>query len=178
MNKLAALSDALDQPKLPPVHSWHPSKVGEIDIQIKRNGDWFYQGSLIQRKRMVKLFSTVLRVDDDQHTYLVTPVEKLRITVDASPFVAVLLEVHDQNNTQSLAFTTNVGDVVVANKDHPVWIDYPDANAEPEPKLLVRDKLTAMLSRSVYYQLAEIAAPHEGGFGVFSEGVFMPLAES
>jgi len=85
---LAEIMARLQDRKLPPVDKWNPDFCGDIDMRIARDGTWYYMGSPIGRKRMVKLFSTVIRRDDDKY-FLVTPVEKLGITVDDAPFVAV-----------------------------------------------------------------------------------------
>lgn len=169
--------NALSERSLPPVHDWHPAKTRDVDIRISRNGDWFYQGSRIQRTRMVKLFSTVLRVDDDQ-TYLVTPHEKLRIVVDDAPFTAVLVEKHGAPDATTLVFTTNIGEQVIADADHCIHVEYKTAGAEPSPYIVVRDSLRALISRSVFYQLADWAILQEGVIGIESSGVFMPLSEA
>ena len=174
---LEALADTLAVPSLPPVHDWHPSLTRDVDIRIARNGDWFYEGSRIDRPRMVKLFSTVLRVDEDDQTYLVTPQERLRITVEDAPFTAVLVERHGAPDASTLVFTTNVGDEVIADAQHPIHVNYSTAGGEPSPYLLVRDSLQALISRAVFYQLADWAVEHNGLLGVESAGVFMPLSE-
>lgn len=205
---LDALQDLLSTTSLPPVHEWHPEVKRDIDMRIARNGDWFYNGGLIARKRMVKLFSNVLRVDDDGETYLVTPAEKLRISVEDAPFTAVLLHKEGTGKHQGLVLTTNAGDKVLAGEHHPIVVEYTRPGGEPSPYILVRDRLRALISRSVFIELAELAEPAEhiqpqnleqaqdqaqvqeqgrkrtqeqGGakatFGVFSDGVFMPLAE-
>ncbi|MDX1580605.1 MAG: DUF1285 domain-containing protein, partial [Alphaproteobacteria bacterium] len=87
----------IDDQKLPPVHKWDPEFCGDIDMRIARDGTWFYMGSPIGRKRMVKLFSTVIRKDDDKY-FLITPVEKLGITVDDAPFVAVLANIMEDDD--------------------------------------------------------------------------------
>ena len=97
---------------LPPVHLWNPAHCGEIDIVIKASGVWLHEGTPIGRPALVRLFSTVLRKDPDGF-HLVTPVEKLKITVEDAPFVAVGVE----RLEEALAFTTNVGDVVEAGAD-------------------------------------------------------------
>jgi hypothetical protein len=158
---------------LPPVDSWQPTRTGEIDIRIRRDGEWLYGGSPIHRKRMVRLFSTVLRVDDDNETYLVTPYERLRITVDDAPFTAVLLE-----QSSPLVFTTNVGDHVTADRAHPITVQYETPDAEPLPYVLVRDRLQALISRSVFIELANLAEERDGQWGVESCGFFMPLTMS
>ncbi|MDD3446223.1 MAG: DUF1285 domain-containing protein, partial [Zavarzinia sp.] len=66
---------------LPPIHLWNPPFCGDIDIEIRRDGSWHYMKSPIGRAPLVRLFSTILRREDDDHYYLVTPVEKVRIRV-------------------------------------------------------------------------------------------------
>src|SRR5690606_40692660 len=78
---------------LPPVHLWNPDFCGDIDMRIARDGTWYYLGSPIGRKPLVRLFSTILRHDEDGKYYLVTPVEKVGIRVDDAPFVAVEMTV-------------------------------------------------------------------------------------
>ena len=141
---------SLQQKGLPPVHDWNPGFCGEIDMRICVDGHWEYMGSPIGRESMVRLFSTVLRHDDDEHFYLVTPVEKVRITVDDVPFVAVSVETVDGH----FVFTTNVGDKVVLNQEHPLRL----SNAgEGVPYILVRDRLEARIHRNVYYELVNMA---------------------
>ena len=175
--RLDDLQELLSAKKLPPVHLWEPENVRDIDIRIARNGDWFYNGSLIQRKRMVSLFSTVLRVDDDENTYLVTPHEKLRIVVEDAPFTAVLLEARGVGSEQVLIFTTNTGERVVADKEHPIYVKYQQTNGEPSPYVLVRDRLHALISRSVFFELGELSVQQDDIYGVFSSGEFMPMAQ-
>ncbi|MFN7265793.1 MAG: DUF1285 domain-containing protein, partial [Phenylobacterium sp.] len=97
---------------LPPVHLWNPAHCGDIDIVIKRNGQWFHEGTPIGREALVRLFSTVLRKDPDGF-HLVTPVEKMRITVEDAPFIAVRVD----RDGEDLVFQTNVGDEVRAGRD-------------------------------------------------------------
>ncbi|MFK8078956.1 MAG: DUF1285 domain-containing protein [Granulosicoccus sp.] len=175
---LDRIADAIAAHALPPVHDWQPDSTRVVDIRIARNGDWFYQGSRIDRIRMVKLFSTVLRVDDDNHTYLVTPQERLRITVEDAPFTAVLVEQHGGPSDTTLVFTTNVDEKIIADADHPISVAYAEVGGEPSPYVLVRDRLQALISRSAFYQLADWAVIREGIAGVESSGVFMPLSES
>ena len=174
---LESLAETLSTKALPPVHAWQPSVTRDIDIRISRNGDWFYQGSLIGRSRMVKLFSTVLRVDDDEHTYLVTPQERLRITVEDAHFTAVLMEQHGAPLATTLVFTTNLEEQVIADSEHPITVVYAHQGAEPAPYILVRDRLRALISRSVFFQLAELAEERNEVLGVESRGCFMPLSE-
>lgn len=176
--RLLAINDAIADRKLPPVHSWHPERTGDAGIQILRNGDWLYKGSRIDRSRMVKLFSTVLRKDDDGQIYLVTPQERLRIEVEDAPFTAVLLQQHGTASASVLVFTTNTGEQVIADSEHMITVRYKEPGGEPSPYLHVRDRLEALISRPVFYQLAELAVERDGVPGVISRGCFMPLSES
>ncbi|MFT6639710.1 MAG: hypothetical protein ACJAUZ_000700 [Flavobacteriaceae bacterium] len=173
---LDAIAEAITSKSLPPVHLWNPAVTRDIDMRIERNGDWFYLGSKINRIRMVKLFSTVLRVDEGQ-TYLVTPQERLRIDVDDAPFTAVLVEQRGEGEEQSLVLTTNLGDNVTAGEQHPISVEYKEPGGEPSPYIVVRDSLKALISRTVFYQLAEWSEERVGVLGVTSKGFFMPLSE-
>jgi uncharacterized protein len=163
---------------LPPVEQWNPPHCGDIDIRIARDGTWFHLGTPIGRKELVRLFSTILRKDPDGF-HLVTPAEKMRITVEDAPFLAVLLQAEGEGREQRLTFTTNVGDEMVAGPDNPIRVETdPDSN-EPAPYVHVRRGLEAKIARPVFYQLADLALPGEGEFsgllGVWSGGVFFPL---
>src|SRR5271163_211997 len=137
---------------LPPVHLWNPAHCGEIDIVIKPNGLWFHEGTPIGREALVRLFSTVLRKDPDGF-HLVTPVEKMRITVEDAPFIAVRVD----RAGEGLRFLTNVGDEVEAGPDHQIRVDADPKTGEPAPYLHVRRGLEAKIARPVFYELVELA---------------------
>ncbi|HKI74432.1 MAG TPA: DUF1285 domain-containing protein [Pseudomonadales bacterium] len=174
---LAQLESVKDKAR-PPIHLWNPDNVKDIDMEIRKDGAWFYMGTPIERIRLVRLFSTVLRREADDY-FLVTPVEKCRIRVEDVPFQAILLNVLGEGSAQSLQFTTNVGEEVVAGIDHPVRVAIDPDSDEPSPYVGVRDGLEARISRSVYYQLAELLVEREIDgriwMGVFSEGEFFPF---
>jgi hypothetical protein len=159
---------------LPPVHLWNPAHCGDIDIVIRRDGLWLHEGSPIGREALVRLFSTVLRKDPDGF-HLVTPVEKMRITVEDAPFVAVRV---DQVG-DALRFTTNVGDEVEAGPDNAIRVGADPATGEPRPYLHVRRGLEAKLRRPVFYELVEMAeereTPEGPRLGVWSNGVWFPV---
>src|SRR5262245_12911809 len=132
LGQVAAAAEAAQGPStarrgLPPVHLWNPAHVGEIDIVIRKDGSWLHEGGVIGREALVRLFSTVLRKDPDG-IYLVTPAEKLRVTVEDAPFVAVRVD----RDGEALKFLTNVGDEVEAGPDHPIRVEI-DAAGEPRP---------------------------------------------
>lgn len=174
----AAIDELVDNwssNELPPIDQWHPEAAREIDMRILKNGDWFYQGTPIKRPRLVQLFASVLRVEDDGSTWLVTPGEKLRIVVEDAHFQAVLLEIQDQHQQPALVFTTNVGEQITANAEHLIDVQYPNEDGTPAPYLQVRDGLIARISRAVFIELAERAEVRGEVAGVVSCGVFMPL---
>ena len=159
---------------LPPVHLWNPAHCGEIDIVIRRDGLWFHEGSPIGREALVRLFSTVLRRDPDGF-HLVTPVEKMRITVEDAPFIATRVD----REGDTLRFLTNVGDEVEAGPDNEIRIEMDEATGEPRPYLHVRRGLEALIARPVFYELVEMASEHDGAMAVQSNGAWFtvgPLA--
>jgi hypothetical protein len=151
---------------------------GDFDFRIARDGTWFYRGSPIGRKPLVRLFSTVLRREDDGSYWLVTPVERGRITVDDAPFLAVEMTVTGRGREQRLAFRTNVDDWVTADADHPIRVDH-RPGGEPCPYVRVRGALDALIARPVFYQLVELAESKEkdgrAEMGVWSGGSYFPL---
>ena len=141
---------------LPPVERWNPPFCGDIDMEIRADGTWFYLGTPIGRAPLVRLFSTVLRRDEDGKTYLVTPVEKVGIRVADAPFLAVEMNVSGEGAARVLTFRTNVGDVVEAGPEHPLRFVIAGENSELKPYLLVRGRLEALVSRAVMYDLVEL----------------------
>ena len=144
---------------LPPVHLWNPDSCGEIDIRIRKDGTWFHEGTPIGRPGLVRLFSTVLRRDPDGY-HLVTPAEKLAITVEDAPFTAIGLE----QGEGVLRFATNVGDVVEAGPDNAIRVTTGEGG-EPRPYVHVRAGLEALILRPVFYELVKLGQPREGPEG-------------
>jgi hypothetical protein len=168
-------AQASDRP--PPVESWNPPYCGDIGMAIAVDGTWFYQGSPIGRKPLVKLFSRVLRRDLDGRHFLVTPVEKVDIAVADAPFLAVEMEIAGAGTAQNLIFRTNVDDVVRCDADHPLRFAVEEGSGGLKPYLLVRGRLEALVTRALYYDLVELAVEDEEGvLGVWSGGVSFKLA--
>ncbi|MDM3871963.1 DUF1285 domain-containing protein [Porticoccus sp. W117] len=163
---------------LPPVDKWNPSFCGDMDLLIQRDGTWLHEGSAIRRPELVKLFSTVLKREGDDY-YLVTPVEKLRIRVECAPFLLVEVERKQEAGGEALYFTANTGDHVVAGPENPIWMEPSQSGEELLPYIRVRSNLPGLLSRTVYYQLADWAQAGEcdgrSCHGVVSLGQFFPL---
>ena len=176
-----AASAAAKGKGLPPVHLWDPPFCGDLDMRIARDGTWFYEGTPIGRPALVRLFSTILKLEDGRY-YLVTPVEKVGITVDDAPFVAVDFGTDGTGDAQTLTFSTNVGDEVAAGPAHPIRVVRDPDTGEPAPYVMVRAGLEALIDRKSFYRLVDLCthAAHEGQdwFGLWSGGVFFPVIPS
>ncbi|MVA56144.1 DUF1285 domain-containing protein [Agrobacterium vitis] len=149
----AADQTAGGKPGLPPVERWNPAFCGDIDMEILADGSWLYLGTPIGRAPLVRLFSTVLRKDEDGRTYLVTPVEKLGIKVADAHFVAVEMTVGTRDGEAVLTFRTNVGDLVEVGPEHPLRFLIEGEHQQLKPYLAVRGRLEALVSRAVTYEL-------------------------
>jgi len=177
----------------PPIHLWHPEQVNDIDIRIDAAGDWYHEGGKIQRMSLVRLFASVLRLEADGDYYLVTPVEKCRIVVEDVPFQIILMTVTGSGEDQQLCFTSNMAEKVCADDQHPLTFvarNTKDKLAGNEnmteqdisyiPYLELHQGLKGRVSRNVYYQLMDLLVPgtgkHAGWYGVWSAGVFFPIA--
>src|SRR6476469_9212057 len=152
-----------------------PAECGDIGMKIRRDGTWSYQGSPIGRKPLVKLFASVLRKEEDGF-YLVTPVEKVRIEVEGTPFVAVEMWAEGSGKDRRLSFRTNIDEVVTVDSAHRLGFDK-GATGGFVPFIVVRDGLAARLTRPVYYDLAALANKAAGtkNPGVWSGGAFFPF---
>jgi hypothetical protein len=174
---LAEIARLAEEKKLPPVEKWNPAHCGDSSMRIASDGTWFHEGSPIGRQAMVRLFSTILRREPDGGFVLVTPVEKLSIEVEDAPFVAVELKSEGEGETRSLAFRLNTGEAVIAGPGHPLrFVEREDG---PHPYVAVRSGLDALVARSVYYELAELALA-EGAQppGLWSGGVFFAMSSA
>ncbi len=162
-----------------PVELWEPEFCGDLDMEIRRDGTWFYMGTPIGRIALVKLFATVLRKDKDGKTYLVTPVEKIGIRVEDAHFIAVEMNVHQENEEQVITFRTNVGDLVEAGSDNPLRFVTVKENDGIKPYVVVRGRLEALLARPVMYELIsygeEIEVDGVVMFCVKSKGEIFPI---
>ncbi|MEX0617685.1 MAG: DUF1285 domain-containing protein [Pseudohongiellaceae bacterium] len=170
-----------------PVHLWNPPFCGDMDMRIAADGVWYHEGRPIRRQAMVRLFSSILKREDDEY-FLVTPVEKVRIQVEDCPFVAVLMDVEKKGKgkpererrraRQRLVFTLNTGEQISADANHPIEVTTA-VDGQPHPTLHVRNQLRALLGRNVFYALVEMAEVQEVDgrtvSGVRSEGCFFEL---
>ena len=174
-NPLRGLKEASAGKGLPPVHLWNPPFCGDLDMRIAQDGTWFYMNSPIGRKPLFKLFSTVLRHDEDGKYYLVTPVEKCGITVDDAPFVAIRMHVEGEGRAQVIRFETNVDDEVIVDAEHPLRVEDEAGTGGLKPYVLVRARLEALVSRALFYDLVARGTVEGEWFGVWSSGIFWPM---
>ena len=160
--------------RLPPVERWQPNHCGDSEMRIARDGTWFHQGTPIGRPQMVRAFSRILRREPDGGYVLVTPVEKLDIAVEDAPFVAVEMKAEGDGRHARLAFRLNTGELVAAGPDHPIRFE--EQEDGPHPYLHVRGGLEALITRALYYDLAERAlAGDDDRPGVWSDGAFFAV---
>jgi uncharacterized protein len=164
---------------LPPVERWNPPFCGDIDMEIRADGTWFYMGTPIGRKPLVRLFSTVLRRDEDGKTYLVTPVEKVGIRVEDAPFLAVEMHVGEKDGAPLLTFRTNVGDVVEVGPEHPLRFEIAGGDKQLKPYIHVRGRLEALVTRALMYDLVALGESETVDgvemFSVRSGGAVFPI---
>ena len=165
---------------LPPVHLWNPPFCGDLDMRIATDGTWFYLGTPIGRPALVRLFSTILKREGDKH-FLVTPVEKVGITVDDAPFLAVEMVKDQDDRGPLLRFRTNVDDWVACDADHRLRFEVA-ADGGVTPYLHVRADLWAKVTRAVYYDLVDIGEERvvdgHSMFGIASGGAFFAMADA
>lgn len=159
------------------MHLWDPPFCGEMDMFIAKDGTWVHEGKPIRRKAMVELFASVLKLAEDDQFYLVTPVEKVRIRIEDCPFVALEMDVEGKGDKQVLTFTSNMGEVASAGKEHELRIEVDSETGQPHPVVHIRSGLNALINRAVFYRLVELAeqVELESGklvTGIWSSGVF------
>ena len=184
---------------LPPVDQWNPDFCGDINLTIALDGRWFYEGSPIGRASLVELFASVLKREGDKY-FLVTPVEKVGITVEDTPFLItqwhierneggeaseVEIEVEPTSDC-TYVFTTQTGDTIRLECADQLELRVPpqaiqDPQATPIPYIRVRRNLWARLHQNTYYQLLEQAEESSDGsntrFSIQSSGTTFVLGE-
>ncbi|MDO5643762.1 MAG: DUF1285 domain-containing protein [Paracoccus sp. (in: a-proteobacteria)] len=154
-----------------PVHLWNPPYCGEMDLEIRADGTWLHEGAPITRPGMLRMFANILKFEEGCH-FLVTPVEKIGIRVEDAPFLAVDVDI----DAEGAVFTTNIGDIVRLDADHPLTIG--GSIDAPRPYVEVRAGLLALIDRKSFYRLAEAAtAGPDGRMGIRSAGAFFPLEQ-
>jgi len=154
---------------------------GDVDIRIASDGVWFHEGRPILRKKLVQLFASVLKRKSNGEYWLITPAEQARIKVEEAPFIVVEMIVKRKNEDQGIVLRTNIDQYITVDSDHPVYVSK-RPNGEYAPYLLISDGLTALINRTVYYQMAELCiermSANGSQTGIWSQGSFFSLFES
>lgn len=180
--RIAELADLLrkqDASRPAPVESWNPPPCGDIGLRIVSDGTWVYGGTPIARKALVQLFARVLRRDPDGRYFLVTPVERVPITVEDAPFLAVEMQVDGEGPGQLITFRTAVDDIVRCGPEHPLRLVRQPGTGGLKPYVRVRGGLEALLTRALTFDLVgrAVGGPAGCGIGVWSGGSFFPLGD-
>jgi uncharacterized protein len=175
---LAGIQEATKSQGPPPVHLWNPPFCGDIPMRIARDGTWFYMNSPIGRKPLYKLFSSILRHDDDGKYYLVTPVEKCGIEVEDAPFLAVRMQAEGEGAGQRITLETNVDDIVAVGPAHPLRFAEEPETRGLKPYVRIRANLDALVARALFYDLVALGSVEGDWFGVWSEGRFFPMQKA
>ena len=160
------------------IKKWNPKYCGDIDMRIASDGTWFYCGSPINRKKLVKLFSSIL-INENNKYFLITPVEKVGIIVDDAPFIAIDFEKITENNKSYLVFFTNIDETIVLSKKNPFRISIDDKTQEPSPYIMVRKNIEAKIDRKSFYRLLDLAeyslVKGQEWLGIHSDSTFFPI---
>lgn len=167
MSLLSSLESQLGLQKsnqYPPVNHWNPPPSGVMDMRIDSEGRWWHEGDQIKRESLVRLFSSILKRENDQY-FLVTPVEKWQIRVDDRPLLIVLVA---KNQIGDIEMVTQVGDRLVLGREHSLRMS--DMNGVSVPEVRVRDELWARLSRNAFYELVGLANDTKEGECVVQSG--------
>ena len=178
---LAEAAELLAARKLPPVEEWHPERAGDSAMEIRADGSWYHEGGRINRPAMVRLFSTILRREPDGSHVLVTPAEKLAITVEDTPFRAVEMKSEGEGEHRKLVFRLDTDDLVMAGADH--VLSFGSDADNPDPRLHVRgvigNGLEARIDRALYYEIVEMAlAAGEEPPAIWSNGARFALVDA
>ncbi len=108
-----------------------------------------------------------------------TPVERVGITVEDVPFLAVEMAVEGEGEARQIAFRTNVDDLVAVGPEHPLRFAR-DEHDGVKPYVRVRGELWARVTRPLALDLVALGEERparEGAlFGVVAGGAFFPIA--
>jgi hypothetical protein len=165
----------------PPVHLWNPPFCGDLDMRIASDGTWYYLKTPIGRAALVRLFASVLKREGEKY-FLVTPVEKVGITVEDVPFLAVEMRSERKDPGQVLTFRTNVDDMVECGPGHALRFEPEKDTGGLKPYLHVRRDLWAKVTRALFYDLVALGEERDVKgtrmFGVVSNGEFYAMARA
>lgn len=141
-----------------------------FDIRIDYGGEWYYQGSRIERIELVRLFSTALHRAPDDSYWLITPYERGRIEVADTPFV-----ITGADAGEVYAFEDNIGRKHLLGDNAEFILTDRDDGRGAVPYLRLGGNIEARILSSVYYELVEMAIERDGRMGLKNGSTFIDL---
>ena len=138
---------------IPPLENWHPAHCGRMDLKVLANGEWWHEGQLIKRQRLIDLFSTVLW-KEDQRFYLKTPVEKIEIEVEDEPLFINQVDQVEIAGKSYLQLTSTTQDVLLVDEEHPIFMR--EFETELRPYVHVRFGINALIQRAAFLHLVHL----------------------
>lgn len=147
---------------IPPLDQWHPKHCGAMNLKVLSNGEWWHEGQLIKRQKLIDLFSTVLWKEDGKY-YLKTPVEQIEIEVEDEPLFVNQVDLVDIDGKSYLQLTTTTQDVVIVDEQHPIIMR--EYQGEFRPYVYVRFGLYAVIQRASFFHLVELGQLSENDQG-------------
>ena len=149
-----AAPDWVTERQPPPVERWHPEHCGDIGMEIREDGSWWHDGSPIRRSELVQLFASILRLEEDQQYYLVTPVEKVIVSVALHPLRVIDAEPLAGHAPEVLILTLNTGGQIPLDRRHTLT---PEPRAADAAYVTLDNGLTALFTRAAWYRLVNQA---------------------
>ena len=147
-----------------------------VDMEIKADGRWYHEGGEIARPALVRLFASVLRRSDDGDYWLVTPAECSRVRVEDAPFIITRLQQSGTGQSRQVTLFDNLDRDFLLGPDHQLILRGGAQPGEARPYLALGQGVEALISRPVFYEMAELA--ESGGSqkaGLTSAGQFFEL---
>lgn len=158
----------------PPLEQWTPDYSGTMDLRIDAEGNWWHEGRPFARADVMRMLARLLRREEDGHYYLVTPVEKWRIQVEAHPLSVIDFEGVEADGASIFAVLNSGRRVELRRKA----LLQPDPLGGEAPVLRLEHGLSARPTRAAWYRLVDAAVPEEGEMVVYSRGERFSLGSS
>ena len=80
-----------------PLDEWNPPLCEGVEFTLDEDSKWFYNGSEIKRKAMIKLFSKLVKREGDNY-FVVTPSEKICLKAKGEIFSIIDYKKEDENS--------------------------------------------------------------------------------
>ena len=138
-------------------------------FKIDKNGRWIHEGREIHRQKLVKLFSTILKRDEQGRYWLQTPVEKVEVIVEDAPFIVTDLKIDGEGENRQITFITNVEEEIPLESQKQFIV------RDGIPYIAMRDNLEAKLRRRLVFDLADLCVDRHEKTGFYSAGQFFEL---